>query len=117
MFELSNPRLTKTSQKLRVNMTKEERALWYRFFVTLPITVRRQKVIGDYIVDFYCSSAKLVVEVDGSQHYEDEGKQHDKVRDEFLRSLGLTVLRYSNKDIHEHFDAVCRDIAIHLGLE
>ena len=66
MNENNNPELTHIAQNLRKNMTKEERHLWYDFLKKLPITIQRQKVIGQYIVDFYCASAKLVIEIDGS---------------------------------------------------
>ena len=91
-------------------MTKEERHLWYDFLKTLPMMVHRQKVIGNYIVDFYIAEAKLVIELDGSQHFEAEGQQTDAVRDEYLRSLGLTVLRYANSDVNRNFNGVCEDI-------
>ena len=91
--------LTEKSQQLRRNMTKEERRLWYDFLKGLPITFNRQKAIGQYIVDFYCASAGVVVEIDGSQHYENIGKENDRVRDEYMKSLGLTVLRYSNDEV------------------
>ena len=91
-------------------MTKEERRLWYGFLKTLPVTVNRQKTIGPYIVDFYCFSAGLVIELDGSQHYEAEGKSSDAIRDDYLRSLGLRVLRYSNRDVNQNFSSVCENI-------
>ena len=72
--------------------------------------VHRQKVIGNYIVDFYIAEAKPVIELDGSQHYEESGKQSDSIRDACLNSLGLTVLRYSNADINQRFESVCQDI-------
>ena len=95
-------------------MTPEERHLWYDFLKPLPITVNRQKVIGRFIVDFYCAAAKLVIEIDGSQHYEEQGMETDKIRDAYLRSKGLTVLRYSNYEINNYFDGVCEDIRSHL---
>ncbi len=91
-------------------MTKEERHLWYDFLKSLPVTVNRQKVIGNYIVDFYCASSKLVIELDGSQHFMDEGLEYDRRRDAYLKSLGLTVVRYANSDINDNFDGVCEDI-------
>ena len=91
-------------------MTKEERHLWYDFLKDQPVTFHRQKVIGNYIVDFYCATAKIVIELDGSQHYEDKGKKADIRRDLYLNNLGLTVLRYSNYDINRNFDGVCADI-------
>ena len=109
-----NRQLTNNAQKLRREMTKEERHLWYDFLKSLPETVNRQKVIDRYIVDFYCARAKLVIELDGSQHYEREGLENDCMRDEYLRSRGITVLRYSNRDVHENFDGVCTDILTHI---
>ena len=98
------------SQKLRREMTSQEKHLWYDFLKPHPVTFRRQKQFGHYIVDFYCASAKLVVELDGSQHYEPEGKQCDADRDRYLSSLGLTMLRFSNADVDRHFDGVCAAI-------
>ena len=97
-------------------MTKEERHLWYDFLKGLPIMVHRQKVIGPYIVDFYCAAAKLVVELDGSQHYSGEQQRADVERDAYFRGLGLTVVRYSNRDINDRFDDVCADICRACGL-
>ena len=95
-------------------MTKEERHLWYDFLKGLPITFNRQKVIGPYIVDFYCAQFKIVVELDGSQHYEDEGKAKDIERDEYFRCNGIKVLRYSNLDVNRNFEGVCEDILKYL---
>ena len=97
-------------------MTKEEKHLWYDFLKNLPIQFYRQKVVGNYIVDFYCAAKKLVIEVDGSQHYDDAGVIYDKKRDEFLKSNGITVLRYSNADINMRFESVCEDISAHLKI-
>ncbi len=91
-------------------MTDEEKHLWYDFLKNLPVSFNRQKVIGKYIVDFYCAKSKLVIEIDGSQHNEDEGLEKDKQRDKYLQSLGLTVKRYTNLDINLRFEDVCRDI-------
>ena len=115
MNKTSNPKLTANAQKLRKNMTKEERNLWYNFLKELPITINKQKVIGNYIVDFYCASAKIVIELDGSQHFEEQGKRYDEKRDEYLKSLGLTVLRYSNYDVNTNFYGVCTDIMKHIS--
>lgn len=117
MNKTSNPKLTANAQELRKNMTKEERNLWYNFLKELPITINKQKVIGNYIVDFYCASAKIVIELDGSQHFEKQGKRYDEKRDEYLKSLGLTVLRYSNYDVNTNFYGVCTDIMKRLPLE
>ena len=110
MNTTNNPKLRNNAKYLRRNMTKEERHLWYDFFKKLSVTVNRQKVIGNYIVDFYIASAKLVIELDGSQHYEDKGIESDIQRDEYLSKLGIRVKRYSNVDINKRFDAVCSDI-------
>ena len=106
----NNSRLTGNAKALRRNMTKEERHLWYDFLKSLPVTVNRQKVIGNYIVDFYIASSKIVIELDGSQHYEDSGIENDAKRDEFLNSLSIKVLRYSNLDVNQRFESVCEDI-------
>ena len=114
MNTLHNKKLTAVSKTLRKNMTKEERHLWYDFLKTLPCTVHRQKVIGSYIVDFYCASAKLVIELDGSQHFEPTGQKKDGERDAFLQEQGLTVLRYANTDVNKNFEGVCLDIQKHI---
>ena len=99
-------------------MTNEEKHLWYDFFKKIPITVNRQKVIGNYIVDFYIADAKLVVELDGSQHYEDKTQIiKDFERDKYLKNNGITVLRYLNLDIQRKFDAVCADILSHIDIQ
>ena len=95
-------------------MTKEERRLWYECLKLLPVTVNRQKVIGRYIVDFYCASAKVVIELDGSQHFGDAALAADRERDAYLRSLGLTVLRYTNLEVNRKFKEVCEDVYRHL---
>ncbi len=110
MNKTYNSKLTRNAKALRKNMTKEERHLWYDFLKTLPVTVNRQKVIGNYIVDFYIASSNLVIELDGSQHYEDKGIEIDIKRDEYLKSLGIKVLRYSNLDVNRNFESVCQDI-------
>ncbi len=105
-----NGRLTLNSQNLRKEMTKEENHLWYDFLKKVPVTVNRQKVIGPYIVDFYCAESNIVIELDGSQHYEAEAQKKDEKRDEYLSSHGITVLRYTNLQVNQKFDAVCSDI-------
>ncbi len=91
-------------------MTKEERHLWYDFLRGLSEMVHRQKTIGPYIVDFYIASVQIVIELDGSQHYEDAEKQSDIKRDQYLKNNGILVLRYSNSDIMQNFRSVCDDI-------
>lgn len=110
MHSLYDSRLQDHARSLLKGMTKEERHLWYDFLRTLPVTVNRQKVIGPYIADFYCAAVKLVIELDGSQYYDIQGKQSDGVRDRYLRDLGVIVKRYSNLDVNSRFQAVCEDI-------
>ena len=106
--------LRRRAQELRKNMTLEERILWYQYLKDYPIQWNRQKVLGEYIVDFYCKTKKLVVELDGSQHYEPEQIAYDAKRTKYLKSLGLTVLRFSNTDIKTNLSGVCEviDLAI-----
>ena len=117
MNYLNNPASKGNAQRLRREMTKEERHLWYDFFKTVGIHANRQKPIGPYIVDFYIASVKLVIELDGGQHFEQAGQAYDQKRDRFLREQGLSVLRYSNSDINRNFNGVCEDIMRHLGME
>ena len=91
-------------------MTEEERHLWYDFLRSYPIRFLRQKVIDEYIVDFYCHQARLIIEIDGSQHYETQGLLKDRIRSERIESRGLTVVRISNSDIRQHFRDVCEYI-------
>ena len=114
MNEKHNSKLTKHSQRLRKEMTAEEKKLWYQFLKQLPLTVHRQKVIGKYIADFYCAKAALVIELDGTQHFETDGQKADAERDAYFRSLGIIVLRYSNRQINQEFSRVCEDILQHL---
>ena len=102
-----NKRLKTNAQNLRRNMTKEERHLWYDFLKQLPITVHRQKVIGYYIVDFYIAEAKLVIELDGSQHFDAEQLQKDRERTACLEHYGLRVIRIPNNLVSENFRGVC----------
>jgi len=116
MNKLHNPKLSGNAQRLRREMTKEERHLWYDFLKTLPVTVHRQKVLGPYIVDFYIAAAKIIIELDGSQHYENLGKTKDEERDAWLKNEGYQVLRYANTDVNRRFQSVCQDIANHLRI-
>lgn len=115
MNEKSNKYLTDISQTLRKSMTPEEKHLWYDFLKHLPLTINRQKVIGQYVVDFYCASAKIAIELDGSQHYTESAIKKDEKRDKFLNEFGITVLRYSNYDINTNFKGVCNDILNHIN--
>ncbi|MBQ3095883.1 MAG: endonuclease domain-containing protein [Clostridia bacterium] len=100
------------ARRLRKEMTPHERKLWYLFLRKYPVKIYKQRIIGRFIVDFYCASAKLVIEVDGSQHYEPQGMAYDAERSAFLSALGLEVLRFSNRDIVRDFRGVCEQIDI-----
>jgi very-short-patch-repair endonuclease len=102
--------LRKRTQELRRQMTKEERHLWYDFLKTYPVQFKRQYSIGAYIVDFYCFHARLIIELDGSQHYEPEAMEYDRMRSEYLQKQGFLVLRFSNSDVMTQFRAVCETI-------
>ena len=102
-----NKQLVPLARALRKNMTKEERRLWYDFLRDYPVRFSRQKVLGRYIADFYSAEAKLIRELDGSQHYEDENIRKDARRTEFLEAYGLRIIRVANNEITENFDGVC----------
>jgi very-short-patch-repair endonuclease len=112
-----NKKLKHPSRQLRENMTDAERCLWakirrkqlkgYQFY--------RQKPIGDYIVDFFCPKIRLVIEVDGGQHFSDEMREYDRIRDDYLHSLGLRVLRFTNTDVLTRIEAVVESINGNMG--
>ena len=110
-----NSKLLENVRQLRKEMTKEERHLWYDFLKDYPAKFYKQKIVGNYIVDFYCEKAKLAVELDGSQHYVEAGQEYDRIRTEYLRGLGIRVLRFSNQDIKQNFRGVCDAIRVALG--
>ena len=91
-------------------MTKEECHLWYDFLRSYPVRFSRQKVLGRFIADFYSASAKLVIELDGSQHYDDIGLEKDEQRTAFLKEYGLTVIRIPNNEVNRNFEGVCKYI-------
>ena len=95
------------ARTLRRNMTRQEKHLWYDYLRHYPIKIYKQRIIDNFIADFYCHSARLVIELDGSQHYTVEGKSYDEFRTEILEKYGLHVLRFSNIDIDERFEGVC----------
>ena len=102
-----NKQLLPLAKQLRKEMTKEERHLWYDFLRNHPIRFSRQKVLGKYIADFYCAAARLVIELDGSQHYESINQSKDLERTAFLEGYGLTVLRIPNNEVSQNFPGVC----------
>ena len=110
-----NKNLIPRAKELRKNATPQENELWYKFLRTYPIRFQRQKTIGQFIVDFYCHEARLAIELDGSQHFTHEGITHDEARTAAIETVGVTVLRFTNRDIDSNFRAVCTqiDAAVH----
>ena len=102
-----NESLRPRAKELRREATPQENKIWYRYLKAYPVQFRRQKQFARYIVDFYCSKAKLVVEIDGEQHGTQRGMAHDQARTAYLQELGLSVLRFSNREIDTCFDDVC----------
>ena len=113
-----NKHLVPLAKQLRNEMTKEERHLWYDYLRTYPVRFSRQKILGKYIADFYSAEARLVIELDGSQHYEDKNTEKDSTRSAFLESYGLTVIRIPNNEVNKNFRGVCEyiDIAVKQSL-
>ena len=98
------------ARQMRKEATKQENHLWYDYLRYYQPRFQRQKTIGNYIVDFYCHTAKLVVELDGTQHYEESALIYDTRRTEYLETQGLTVLRFLNRDIDRNFEGTCMEI-------
>ena len=107
---LHNKELTNLAQKLRKEMTREEKQLWYQFLKTYSVQFKRQITCGEYILDFYCPKAKLAIELDGSYHHFSKVSANDKTRNDYLNSVGICVIRFPNRDIWEKFDLVCKQI-------
>ena len=105
-----NSKLKDRARELRKSMTPQERHLWYDYLRTYPIKFYRQRVIDYFIADFYCSPARLVIELDGGQHFTVDGHIYDEERTAIINNYGLFVLRFSNSDVDQHFDGVCRKI-------
>lgn len=103
-------KLIDRAKALRKDPTPQERRLWYDFLRAYPVRFQRQKAIGTYIVDFYCHKARLVIEIDGSQHYEPQEQEYDAQRTAALEKQGLLVIRFSNREINLQFQAVCERI-------
>ena len=113
-YKRNNHSLTGFSKALRQRMTKEEMHLWLDFLKYLPLTIHRQKVIGNYIADFYIPKAKIVIELDGSQHFEPKHSEKDRERDAYMKRFGILVLRYTNEYVNRFFSDLCDDIQYHL---
>ena len=113
MIEYNKANISK-AKSLRKNMTSQERKLWYDFLRNYTVRFQRQKAIGNYIVDFYCAKARIVIEIDGGGHYTEEQIYKDKLRTEYLNSKGLSVIRFTNTDVERNFQGVCEFIDIHI---
>ena len=105
-----NPNLTGNARRMRKDMTREERHLWYDFLRNYPVRFLRQKVIDQYIVDFYCHDARLAIELDGSQHYEPANQIKDSERTKHMESRNISVLRIPNNEVMRNFSGVCEYI-------
>ncbi len=102
-----NSNLLENAKELRREMTKQEKHLWFDFLRHYPIKIYKQRIIENFIVDFYCHKAHLAIELDGSQHYSAEGKLYDDLRSKVIEQYGILVLRFSNFDIDDKFEGVC----------
>ena len=109
-ISVTRNKLTPLAQTLRRKATSEEQRLWYDFLSTYPFRFRRQVVIGKYIVDFYCSQARLAIELDGGQHYEETALIRDNERTQWLQKNGILVLRFLNSDVRNNLSDVCSSI-------
>lgn len=105
-----NSQLLERAKELRREMTPQERKLWYCFLRRYPVKIYKQRIIDSFIADFYCASARLVIEVDGSQHYTEDGLAYDAARTKCLEKYELKVIRFSNKQIDRGFQSVCNEI-------
>lgn len=102
-----NNKLLSIARILRRQMTRQEKHLWYDFLRRYPVKVYKQRIIDNFIADFYCHKARLIIELDGTQHYTSKGKTHDELRTEVLEKYGLYVLRFSNREVDNNFEGVC----------
>ena len=105
-----NNNLLEKAKELRRNMTSQEKRLWYDFLQHYPEKIYKQRIIDNYIVDFYCHKARIIIEIDGSHHFTLEGKCYDEARTKIINEYGISVLRFSNWDIDDKFETVCEII-------
>ena len=105
-----NNSILQTAKMLRKNMTPHERKLWYLFLRQYPVKIYKQRIVESFIVDFYCASARLVIEIDGSQHFTEQGMEYDKERSAVIEAYGLKVLRFTNYEVDTDFKSVCETI-------
>ena len=103
---MKNNRMLPRARELRRDMTPQEKKLWYQFLRHHPVKFYKQRIIDSFIADFYCASARLVIEVDGMQHYTEQGQAYDEQRTAIISRYGIKVLRFSNEEIDEHFETV-----------
>lgn len=109
-FVPKNSAMLSRARELRREMTPQETKLWYQFLRRYPIKIYKQRIIESFVVDFYCSKAQLVIEVDGNQHFTAQGRQYDLERSGILARYHLEILRFSNQDVDLHFQQVCEKI-------
>ncbi|MBQ4547142.1 MAG: endonuclease domain-containing protein [Oscillospiraceae bacterium] len=112
MVEHRREEMLEKARILRKEMTKEEKHLWYDFLKNYPVRFRKQEIIGNYIVDFYCSKAKIAVEIDGAQHYTSQSLEYDRERTKYLESCGIKTIRLLNGDINRNFENACNKIVL-----
>ena len=105
-----NKKLNQRAKDFRNNMTPQETSLWFDFLRNYPMNIYRQRIIGNYIADFYCRKANLVIEIDGAQHRAEDNQEYDNLRTQYLNSLGIKVISFTNQDIDSNFDRVCMAI-------
>ncbi|MBQ2756076.1 MAG: DUF559 domain-containing protein [Oscillospiraceae bacterium] len=110
IFLKKNNNLLESARFLRRNMTLQEKHLWYDFLQHYPIKIYKQRIIDDFIIDFYCHQALLAIEIDGSHHYTSDGMAYDKIRTSILEQYGIKVIRFSNSEIDYNFKSVCLTI-------
>ena len=110
-----NFKLLDQARELRRNMTPQEKKLWYQFLRTYPIKIYKQRIIESFIADFYCASANLVIEIDGSQHFTSQGKAYDEERSRIMQQYHIKTIRFTNSDIDQRFKEVCE--AIHQEIQ
>ena len=105
-----NRKMRERTRELRKNMTPQEKHLWYDYLKNYKVRFSRQKILGKYVADFYCAKANLVIELDGSQHYQEKELDYDKARTEYLSKFNIKVVRIPNNEVNKNFDGVCRYI-------
>lgn len=102
--------MSERARRLRKEMTRQERKLWYQFLLPYEFPFVTQKVMGNYILDFYCKRLHLSIELDGSQHYEPRSLEYDRIRTIYLETQGIKELRFTNREVEQEFEGVCEVI-------